>query len=173
MRYVTVRLTYFYAGIACIILLIASYYFQYAALLEPCPLCLIQRFIMMVMALFFLLAALVRQKLLMRILTILLFLLSIGGIVSAARKVMFEHSASSSTISTCIPDLGYMLHNLPLQETLSLLFQGSGSCAEIDWQFLGLSMSGWTLSFFAIFALLAGFNFFRMGIPSIDKNRLF
>jgi disulfide bond formation protein DsbB len=34
-----------------------------------------------------------------------------------------------------------------------MVFTGSGECAKVDWQFLGLSMPEWTLAWFAIFAL--------------------
>ncbi len=41
-----------------------------------------------------------------------------------------------------------MLDAFPLAEALSMVFQGSGECAEVQWVFLGLTIPGWTLVIF-------------------------
>ena len=46
-----------------------------------------------------------------------------------------------------------MLRTLPLSETLSKVFTASGECAEISWQFLGLSMPAWVLVWFIALGL--------------------
>ena len=38
-----------------------------------------------------------------------------------------------------------MLEYYPFFEALGRVFRGSGECAEIDWQLLGLSMPTWVL----------------------------
>jgi disulfide bond formation protein DsbB len=38
-----------------------------------------------------------------------------------------------------------MLETMPLAEVLGKVFSGDGSCAEVQWSFLGLSMPTWTL----------------------------
>jgi disulfide bond formation protein DsbB len=38
-----------------------------------------------------------------------------------------------------------MLDTFPLGETLKMVFTGSGECADIVWEFLGISMPGWVL----------------------------
>ncbi|TMH37113.1 MAG: disulfide bond formation protein B, partial [Betaproteobacteria bacterium] len=42
----------------------------------------------------------------------------------------------------------YMLETLPFTDVLKKVFQGSGECAEKGWEFLHLSIAGWTLVFF-------------------------
>jgi disulfide bond formation protein DsbB len=42
-------------------------------------------------------------------------------------------------------------------ETLNRVFTGSGECADVSWQFLGLSMPAWALLCFIALAL-AGFT---------------
>jgi disulfide bond formation protein DsbB len=37
------------------------------------------------------------------------------------------------------------MDTLPIGEALSVIFTGSGECADIKWQFLGLSMPAWVL----------------------------
>jgi disulfide bond formation protein DsbB len=48
-------------------------------------------------------------------------------------------------VTTSVPDLQYMLSNLPLGRALPRIFQGYGDCTQIDWTFLKLSMPAWAL----------------------------
>ena len=49
----------------------------------------------------------------------------------------------------------------PFQDVLNAMLLGEGSCAEIKWQFLGLSIAGWTLVAFAIVIAVCIWQFFR------------
>jgi disulfide bond formation protein DsbB len=46
-----------------------------------------------------------------------------------------------------------MLEVFPLNQTLAMVFTGSGECVKVDWTFLGLSMPAWVFIWF----LLLGF----------------
>jgi len=41
-----------------------------------------------------------------------------------------------------------MLDTLPLTDVVKKVFEGSGECAEKAWEFLHLSIAGWSLVFF-------------------------
>jgi len=43
----------------------------------------------------------------------------------------------------------------PFGDLLNALFIGDGNCAEITWQFLGLSMAGWSFIWFTLFLVLS------------------
>ena len=45
----------------------------------------------------------------------------------------------------CGPSLDYLMDVFPLAEVLSLVLSGDGTCAEVVWTFLGISIPGWTL----------------------------
>ena len=45
----------------------------------------------------------------------------------------------------CGPGFDYIIDSFPLGEALTMIFQGSGECADVDWVFMGLSMPTWTL----------------------------
>jgi disulfide bond formation protein DsbB len=49
----------------------------------------------------------------------------------------------------------------PFADVLNALFMGDGNCAEIPWQFLGLSMAGWSLIFFIVIVALSFFALLR------------
>ena len=75
---------------------------------------------------------------------VLLGLAAIGGGSVAARHAWLQQLPPDK-VPSCGPGLDYMLDTLPFTEVLSKVFRGSGECAEIVWQFLGLSMPGWVL----------------------------
>ena len=51
--------------------------------------------------------------------------------------------------------LEYVFENFPLLDTIKLMLNGTGECADILWSYLGLSISGWTLVAFIAHALLS------------------
>jgi disulfide bond formation protein DsbB len=46
-------------------------------------------------------------------------------------------------VPACGPGFDYIIDAFPLADALKMIFSGSGECASIDWQFLGLSMPAW------------------------------
>jgi disulfide bond formation protein DsbB len=48
-------------------------------------------------------------------------------------------------VPSCGPGLEYMVENFPLKDALSMIFKGSGECAEVVWRLLGLSMPTWVV----------------------------
>ncbi|MCK7583503.1 MAG: disulfide bond formation protein B [Chromatiales bacterium] len=48
-------------------------------------------------------------------------------------------------VAECGASLDYMMDVLPLHEVLGKVLTGSGECAKLDWQFLGLNMPTWVL----------------------------
>ncbi len=141
--------------VACALLLGYGYYLQYAQALEPCPLCLVQRGFFYAVGLVCLLGALHGPRRLgVAVYGVLAALLAAGGAATATRQVWLQHLPKDK-VPQCGPDLFFMLENLPLSRTLEKLVQGSGECAAVDWKFLGLSIAGWALVWFALLAVYA------------------
>jgi disulfide bond formation protein DsbB len=44
--------------------------------------------------------------------------------------------------------LNYMMDTLPFTDVIVKVLQGSGECAEKAWDYLGLSIAGWSFVFF-------------------------
>jgi len=59
-------------------------------------------------------------------------------------------------VPQCGPDLFFMLDNFPLSRTLKTLVSGTGECAVVDWTFLHLSIAEWSLAWFLLLAVSAG-----------------
>jgi protein dithiol:quinone oxidoreductase len=141
-------------------LLLAAYYFEYVQHLEPCPLCIIQRFMLGLLGLFFLLCWLQSKQIVAgRIYSVLISLVAASGAAVAGRHLWLQYHPPSAF--SCSADLSMMLTNLPFSEVLARLLAGSGDCTKISWQWLGLSMPGWTLLAFLGLAFLGICLFLR------------
>ncbi len=128
-------------------------FFQYYMELIPCPLCIVQRVIVMVFVGIFFLALLQGPKTWgRRVYGLLLTLTSIAGLVVAGRHTWLQH-LPKDRIPECGPGLEFWMKNLPTNEVIQKVFQGSGECAEVVWSFLSLSIPEWSLIAFGLFLL--------------------
>ena len=142
------------AGV-CAGLMAFAYYLQYVKGLEPCPLCMVQRFFFYaVMALFVLAAIHGPGRTGATVYSSLVVLFALGGAAAAGRQLWLQHLPPDK-VPQCGPDLFFMLENFPLSRTLEKLFYGTGECAKVDWSFLGLSIAGWSFVWFIVLALFA------------------
>lgn len=150
----TIRTSYVLGFLCCIGLFIAAAYFQFVKGLLPCPLCQLQRFSLGLVALCYVLAAIQNPtpKGVKRYgLAILLF--TALGALFAGRQVWLQAQLSSGQAVNCLPGLEYLMDNFSLLASLKIAFIGTADCAAIDFQWLGLSMAGWSLVFFVILGL--------------------
>ncbi len=133
----------------------ALFFLQRYMGLTPCPLCIFQRIGLMVMGGFALIAVLINPKSIA--FKLLLWMGSLAGIgwatSVAARHVWLQHLPADQ-VPSCGPGLDYWLDTLPMQQVLKEVFAGSGECASISWQFLGLSIPEQSLIFFAVLLLV-------------------
>jgi disulfide bond formation protein DsbB len=118
---------------------------QHVLLLDPCPLCVLQRVAVISLGVLFLLAALHDPAGSGRIVyAVLLGIAALGGAGIAGWHARLQRLPADE-VPACGPGLDYMLDNFPIADALKMVFSGSGECAEIVWQFLGLSMPAWVL----------------------------
>ena len=139
--------------LVCIALLGFGLYLQHVQNLEPCPLCILQRYTFVAVGLIALLAALHNPaRTGRRVYGALLALSALTGAAIAGRQSWLQHYPP--VIADCGPDLEYMIESFPLSKALPMIFKGSGDCTEVVWRFLGLSIPEWALVFFILFALI-------------------
>jgi len=134
-------------------------YLQVYLKLMPCPLCVLSRIIFLFLGFVFLVGALYTpyERFGKRLHSGIILLLSVLGVFIAGRHVWLTLQPPSA-VPSCSPTLEYMLQNMPLSETLKIMFIGSGDCAKVTWRFLTLSIPEWTL---IIFVGLFVFGWFR------------
>lgn len=130
-------------------------YMQYVMLLEPCPLCILQRMAVMLVAGLFLLAFLVNPKYTAsKFFSGLISLVVIAGGAVSARHIWLQNLPPEE-VPSCGPGFDFIVGNFPLKDAFNMIFSGSGECAEVSWQFLGLSIPAWTLIAFMVMLWLA------------------
>ena len=136
---------------------------QHVLLLDPCPLCVFQRVAVITIGIIFLVAALHNPAGAGRAVYGLLLAAAAGGGATVAARHAWLQQLPPDKVPSCGPGLDYMLETLPFTQVLSKVFKGSGECAEIVWQFLGLSMPGWVLVWVTALGITGIWNNFRSG----------
>jgi disulfide bond formation protein DsbB len=139
------RLLNFLGAFSCAGMMGFALYAQHVLLLDPCPLCILQRIATILVGLVFLTAALHNPAVIGgRVYAgfIALFAAFGGGV--AAWHVRLQNLPPDE-VPSCGPGLEYMVENFPLKDALSMIFKGSGECAEVVWRLLGLSMPTWVI----------------------------
>lgn len=141
-------------SVSCIALLAFGLYLQHAIGLEPCPMCIVQRYLFILVALAAGIGAALPAAA-ARWMGGLMALLSFTGAGVAARQSWLQWFPPE--VTTCGRDLFGMIESFPLRRVIPMLFRGSGDCSAVDWTFLGLTIANWSfLNFLLVAALGAG-----------------
>jgi len=132
--------TLFASGLMCF-----GLFLQYVEHQDPCPLCMVQRVIFVVILVIFALAALHGPKRIgERIYAALIGVLSLSGVAVALRHIWIQNLPKDQ-VPACGPGLDYLLDTFPLAEVLKELMHGSGECALKGWTILTLGIPEWSL----------------------------
>lgn len=137
---------------ACVALLAFGLYLQHVVGLEPCPMCIVQRYALTLVAVVAAVAALLRSRGAHLAGSALLVLLSAFGAFVAARQSWLQWNPPE--FASCGRDFYGMIETFPLRRAVPMIFRGSGDCTKIDWTFLGLSIANWSFVWFVFFAVV-------------------
>ncbi len=146
-------------AVACFGLLAFGFYLQHVVGLDPCPMCIVQRYAMVLIALLAIFTLAVGQKGIQKSLIVMIAVLSLGGAFVAARQSWLQWYPPE--IATCGRDIYGMIEAFPLQKVIPMVFRGSGDCTKVDWTFLGGSIANWSFLCFCAIAVLSVFLLFR------------
>ena len=147
--------------LACAGMMGFAFYAQYVLGLAPCPLCAFQRIAVITLGVLFCLAALHNPRGWGRWTYALLEAVTAGGGAAIAGRHVWIQSLPPDSVPACGAGLDYMLETLPVVEVLEKVFTGSGECADVVWQFLGLSMPAWVLVCLVVLGLFGIWNNLR------------
>ncbi|MFO6419410.1 disulfide bond formation protein B [Hylemonella sp. W303a] len=138
--------------LACLSLLTFGLYLQHVVGLEPCPMCIVQRYALVLVASFAGLAAWFKSRYWHVTGAVLVLLCSAFGAFVAARQSWLQWHPPE--FLSCGRDFYGMIEAFPLQRVVPMIFRGSGDCAAIDWTFLGLSIANWSFVCFSLMILV-------------------
>ena len=140
-------------ALVCIAMLAYGLYLQHVVGLNPCPMCIVQRYALIVIAIVAALASIFASRG-AHITGAVLLLASagFGAFVSARQSWLQWHPPE---IATCGRDFYGMIETFPLKRAIPMIFKGGGDCTQVDWTFLGLSLANGSFLGFCAIALWA------------------
>jgi disulfide bond formation protein DsbB len=137
-------------------------YLQHVVGLEPCPMCIVQRYALVLVALVSGITAFARGRGALMAGSALMLLISGFGAFVAARQSWLQWFPPET--ASCGRDLYGMIETFPLKRAIPMIFKGSGDCTKIDWTFLGGSIANWSFLWFCFFAVVALILLLRQGL---------
>ena len=147
---ITPRIVFAAIFLACASLIALAIYLQEELGLEPCPMCILQRYAFVAIGAVALAAAIHGPRgIALKTYALLVTLLSIAGGGVAIRHSYLQHFPPK--IEACGTDLEFLVNTFPISQALPKIFAGTGSCSKVDWTLLGLSIPEWAIVWFAIF----------------------
>ena len=153
LRRLSVRQVLLVVCVGCVALLAYGLYLQHVEGLEPCPMCIVQRYALLLVALIAGLSATALQKGFHTGGALLMLVVASFGAFVAARQSWLQWYPPE--VSSCGRDLYGMIENFPLQRAIPMIFRGGGDCTKVDWTFLGGSIANWSFLCFAGIVLVS------------------
>ncbi|KAF1060976.1 MULTISPECIES: disulfide bond formation protein B [unclassified Variovorax] len=145
--------------LACVLMLAFGLYLQHVVGLEPCPMCIVQRYALVLVAVFTGLAGAFRGRALQVGGGLLALLSALGGAYTAASQSWLQWYPPE--VVSCGRDLYGMIETFPLKRALPMIFRGGGDCSKIDWTLFGLTLANWSFIAFAVLTVLLLVLLFR------------
>ncbi len=142
------------AGVAAagVAMLAFGLYLQHVVGLNPCPMCIVQRYALVGVVVVSALAALARGRGLWLAGSALGVVLALFGAFVAARQSWLQWYPPETV--SCGRDFYGMIATFPLERAIPMIFRGSGDCAAVDWTFLGGSIANWSFVAFVVMAVV-------------------
>lgn len=131
-------------------------YMQHVMYLIPCPLCIVTRVIVLILAILFLVGLITNPSSTgRRVLGALFTLATLSAVIVSSRHSWLQHFPPELG-TDCGPGLNFWMDNLPALEVVQNVFKGTAECSAVSWTFLGLSIPELSLLIFL------GFLFFSL-----------
>lgn len=136
-----------FCGVALALALVSQHRFD----MQPCPWCVLQRLIYLVIAVLAIAGALVRSVSLRKMLALLASGVACSGIASA----LWQHFVSAASQSCNLTLADRIIAGLGLDEQFPEVFMARASCADAAVSVLGVPYAFWSLAGFVVCIALA------------------
>ena len=140
-------------AVGCVGLLAFGLYLQHAVGLEPCPMCIVQRYALILVALVAGIAAALSGRSGRSAGVAVMGVIALGGAFVAARQSFLQWYPPE--VLSCGRDFYGMIESFPLKRAIPMIFKGSGDCSAVDWTFLKLSIANWSFLCFSAIAAVS------------------
>ena len=145
------------AGVAIVACLMSyALYAQHVLLLDPCPLCILQRMAMIATGIVFAVAAAHAPRGVgARVYAVLGAAAALTGMGISGWHVHLQNLPPGEAPPACGAPFDTIIDINGWAQGLAVIFQGSGECTKIDWTFAGLTMPEWVFVWFLALGVLA------------------
>lgn len=144
--------------------LLASFYFELIKGLQPCPLCLMQRAVVLCLVVSTVIGIFINAFTAKKRLIWIQWLLCLAGIYFAGRQLWLQ-LAPNAEAHSCLPSLNMLMKYFPWRDILQALLLGAADCGEVTWTWLGLSMPAWSAVYFVLCFVSLVFYRYRLSKP--------
>ncbi|RRS05863.1 disulfide bond formation protein B [Aquabacterium soli] len=150
-------------GLVCAASVAGALVAQHRFGMEPCPWCILQRLLFIVIAVLSLVAAALPSATARRVLAVLVVPVSAGGVAAA----LWQHFVAAKTASCALTLADRIVGGLGLDTRWPEVFEVRASCADAATQLLGVPFEFWSLALFAVAGVVA------LACALSRRNRLF
>jgi disulfide bond formation protein DsbB len=144
------RKLYFLMSVVSLALLGGALYFQYVRHEDPCPLCILARYALVLIAIFGLVGAVSRSWAGIQVARLLAALSAIGGMAASAYLIYVQ---ANPLVSCGYDVVEAFVDALPTSRWLPQVFQVQGMCQTVHPPILGLTLPMWSLAAFVVIFL--------------------
>ncbi|RJG38274.1 disulfide bond formation protein DsbB [Motilimonas pumila] len=145
------RLSWLLLAGSAFMLELTAIYFQHVMSLQPCIMCVYERLVMVGLISAGLIGCINPKQKYIRWPSFMLWGYSaLQGVSLAKTHVYVQSNYTPETHCDLVPNFPSWI---PLHEWMPWMFQPTGTCAEIAWQFLGLSMPQWLVIIFSVYSI--------------------
>ncbi|MES9971273.1 MAG: disulfide bond formation protein DsbB [Candidatus Thiodiazotropha sp.] len=155
MRFIQTRLPWLLLAISALLLEAAALYFQYGLELDPCVLCIYQRAAVMGIFLSALIGMSAPRSIVARTIGYVGWGLAAGWCLYLALELSGMQLGIVQPSLSCDVNAKFPAW-LKLDQWLPMVFQPTGFCGDIQWQFLGMSMPLWMVVIMALYLIVLG-----------------
>ena len=142
-------------ALACFALIGGALYFQHVKQMQPCPLCVIQRYAFLFTGFFALAAAFTKNP---KPWLFLSLASAVGGAVTVGKHL---YVIANPGFSCGIDPTTTFLNKIPTATAMPWLFQADGLCEDARDTLLGLSIPQWSALWFVLLTLALGYLLVR------------
>jgi disulfide bond formation protein DsbB len=145
------RLALLATSVACAASVVSALVSQYHYEMQPCPWCILQRFLFLVIAAVALVAAVQPWVVVRRVLSLIIVGLSGSGVAAA----YWQHFVAAKSTSCALTLADKIMTATGLDTRWPDVFEVRASCADAAADLLGVPFEFWSLALFALVGIVA------------------
>jgi len=145
-------------ALACLSSVGFALYAQHGLGMQPCPWCVLQRILFLLIAVLAGLGALSGHKLLASLTSVLVIPAGVSGIASG----LYQHFVAAKSASCDLTLADRIISGLQLDARWPEIFEVRSSCADAAVDLLGIPFEFWSVAMFALLIVAAGWCLARL-----------